>query len=611
MINYKRLSSIYFLVLISMSVALLNIFNLQFTNQDELREKILKQNYETYYIPAPRGDIFDRDGNLLATSEVNSYLFMNLKKINDTNIKSYKEFIRFNFTELQNSEIENLFKKSSVLIKIGPIEEKESKFLKDIQNFQAFEIYQLPKRVYKYNELFSHVIGYIGSPNLQEEEEFLNSKYNLSVGKNGIERYYDNILSGTPGIITFQNGDIVDFTPPKKGKSINTSLDINLQTVVRESLIEGILLANKNFESISTIQRGASIVQDISTGEIISIISIPDFNPNQFIEGISEYDYLTLTRSKAFNNYSIQGLYPPGSVFKIVAYWLALNENLYPEGAFLASDKIDCQGNLSFGFNDGSKQVYKDWKLDGHGLVDLGSSIKQSCNVYFWDIALKIWRTFGESESESILQEYAKNLGFGTQTNIDLPFEKFGIVPDRQLFEEWKVSRPELVRPEGWLGGDLMNLIIGQGAITVTPIQVSNAYRSLIYGQVDKPYLVEEYFQSNPKDIDINTESIKLLLNDFGKVTNVGGTAYKAFSILGSQAEDTGGKTGTAQNPGDQNNTSWFVGIDSISTPKYIIVTVVEEGGSGSAVAAPITRRIIQYLKDIEMTPVEFGEITE
>ena len=140
MINYKRLSSVYFLILISMSVALLNIFNLQFTNQDELREKILKQNYETFYIPAPRGDIFDRNGNLLVTSEVSSYLFMNLKKINDKNIKSYKEFIRFNFTELQNSEIENLFKKSSVLIEVGPIEEKESKFLKDIQNFQAFEI---------------------------------------------------------------------------------------------------------------------------------------------------------------------------------------------------------------------------------------------------------------------------------------------------------------------------------------------------------------------------------------------------------------------------------------------------------------------------------------
>lgn len=116
----------------------------------------------------------------------------------------------------------------------------------------------------------------------------------------------------------------------------------------------------------------------------------------------------------------------------------------------------------------------------------LGYSIKNLEN--FWWIWIRVYIT-----------RICKNLGFGAQTNIDLPFEKFGIVPDRQLFEEWKVSRPELVRPEGWLGGDLMNLIIGQGAITVTPIQVSNAYRSLIYGQVDKPYLVEEYFESNPK----------------------------------------------------------------------------------------------------------------
>ena len=111
--------------------------------------------------------------------------------------------------------------------------------------------------------------------------------------------------------------------------------------------------------------------------------------------------------------------------------------------------------------------------------------------------------------------------------------------------------------------------------------------------------------------INVSDEFISFLLKDLNTVTNKGGTAYVSFSILGNKVNDIGGKTGTAQNAGDKNNTSWFVGVDSISNPKYIIVTVVDEGGSGSAVAAPVSRRIIQHLREFELTPVEFGEITE
>jgi penicillin-binding protein 2 len=168
-----------------------------------------------------------------------------------------------------------------------------------------------------------------------------------------------------------------------------------------------------------------------------------------------------------------------------------------------------------------------------------------------------------------------------------------------------------LVRDEGWLGGDLMNLIIGQGAITTTPLQVANAYRTLIVGQNSSPYLNLNATRIINNNINISNEFSNFLLDDLGSVTNRGGTAYKAFSIIGDEIGDIGGKTGTAQNAGNKNNTSWFVGIDSISKPKYVIATVVDEGGSGSAVAAPISRRVIQFLRGLEPTPVEFGEITE
>ena len=611
MFNKYRLNFVLILFSIFSVVIFSELFVLQVLDNEENAQQIENQNFEVFYIPAARGEIFDINGNKLASSILEPYLFLNLKKINEDNKKTYTQLIQFNFKEISNSEIEEFFKSKDLFIKIINLSEYDPEIRIRLLDFEAFEVFNLPTRSYPYNELFSHVIGYVGNPNKDEQNNFPNSINNKLVGKTGLERYYENIISGTASEVIVQNGNIVEIKPSVSGKDIQLVLNTKTQNVVKESLQEGIILANKNFETTNMIERGAVVVQKIDTGEIVSMVSLPDFDPNQFVLGISEFDFKQLNRTQAFNNFAIQGLYPPGSVFKVVAYWLALNEGIFPETAINAQDYIDCEGSLSFGFDDGSKQVYQDWKPDGHGKVNLSQAMKQSCNVYFWDIALKIWRTFGNTDSEALLQEYSKQLGFSSLSNIDLPFEKEGVVPDRELFEEWTISRPELVRPEGWLGGDLMNLIIGQGAITTTPVQVSNAYRTLLTGEKSSPFLSLESPNNTIEKINISDEFVKFLLDDLNLVTNPGGTAYRSFQIMGDQIFDIGGKTGTAQNAGDLNNTSWFVGVDSISDPKYIVVTVVEEGGSGSAVAAPISRRIIQHLRESELTPVEFGEITE
>ena len=611
MFNKFRLNFVLILFSIFSVVIFSELFVLQVLDNEENAQQIENQNFEVFYIPAARGEIFDINGNKLASSILEPYLFLNLKKINEDNKKTYTQLIQFNFKEISNSEIEEFFKSKDLFIKIINLSQYDPEIRIRLLDFEAFEVFNLPTRSYPYNELFSHVIGYVGNPNKDEQNNFPNSINNKLVGKTGLERYYENIISGTASEVIVQNGNIVEIKPSVSGKNIQLVLNTKTQNVVKESLQEGILLANKNFETTNMIERGAVVVQKIDTGEIVSMVSLPDFDPNQFVLGISEFDFKQLNRTQAFNNFAIQGLYPPGSVFKVVAYWLALNEGIFPETAINAQDYIDCEGSLSFGFDDGSKQVYQDWKPDGHGKVNLSQAIKQSCNVYFWDIALKIWRTFGNTDSEALLQAYSKQLGFSSLSNIDLPFEKEGVVPDRELFEEWTISRPELVRPEGWLGGDLMNLIIGQGAITTTPVQVSNAYRTLLTGEKSSPFLSLESSNNIIEKINISDEFVKFLLDDLNLVTNPGGTAYRSFQIMGDQIFDIGGKTGTAQNAGDLNNTSWFVGVDSISNPKYIVVTVVEEGGSGSAVAAPISRRIIQHLRESELTPVEFGEITE
>jgi len=612
MFNQKRLKSTFIAFFILMAFILFDIFQLQTIEFQSTSEIIDQQNLDKFYITAPRGEIFDANGEKIAETTLEPHLFINMRKITNQNSASYTQIIQYNFPDLTTREINEIFESKEILQFVTNLSSIEYEVRNNLlTNFDAFLIIDLPIRKYIKNELFAHTIGYLGIPNQDEFYIFQNALGNNQVGKNGLERYYEDYLSGIPGELTFLGSEIIDSKQPIPGRDLFLSIDSSTQLVTKESLQQGIDLANKSFESINEIKRGASVVLDIETGNIISMVSLPDFNPNKFVSGISDFEYKQLDRDQAFNNFAIQGLYPPGSVFKVVAYWLALSENIFPEGLNNKDSKVDCEGSLSFGFDDGSQQVYNDWKLEGHGKVDLTGAIKQSCNVYFWDIALNIWRNFGNTEGESILQEYSKELGFSEKTNVDLPFEKVGIIPDRDLFEEWKISRPGLVREEGWLGGDLMNLIIGQGAITTTPLQVANAYRTLLTGENLSPTINVNAEKILNNKINVSKEFISFLLKDLNTVTNKGGTAYVSFSILGNKVNDIGGKTGTAQNAGDKNNTSWFVGVDSISNPKYIIVTVVDEGGSGSAVAAPVSRRIIQHLREYELTPVEFGEITE
>jgi penicillin-binding protein 2 len=565
--------NVYALFLVGLFIYIISfLFDLQVLSRETALSDIDNQTLDTFYITPPRGDILDINSERLATSTMEPHLFLNLRKINDENLEFYEQFIKYNFPELDEDDLVNLFldrRKIQIIENISDFSATERQKLLELD---AFEIFDFPIRIYNYDNLTSHVIGYVGRPTSDDFQEFPHTKQTLQVGKNGLEKYYEDTLTGTPGEITFRGSDIVEYIPPIKGQNINISLNIDTQRVVKESLLQGIELANENEDTLDEVIRSASIVLDVNTGEIVSMVSIPDFNPNQFIDGISNQEYEKLNRIQAFNNFAIQGLYPPGSVFKVVSYWLAENEGLFPEGLNSRRGRIDCEGSLSFGFDDGSQQVYQDWKEDGHGRVNLSSAMQQSCNVYFWDIALKIWRTYEGSESESILQDYARNLGFGELTNIDLPFERNGIIPDREVFEEWTITRPDLVRPEGWLGGDLMNLIIGQGAITVTPIQVANAYKTLLTSTSSSPYLnIAVSDNLKLKKYNISNELVTFLKDDLNLVTNKNGTAYAAFEVMGRKANDIGGKTGTAQNPGEKNNTSWFVGIDSVKNPNHVV----------------------------------------
>ena len=611
----KRLQSFLFSSFIIFMFFVYQIYNLQIRETSLSSNTVARQATQNYYFPSPRGDIYDRNGNILARTTKVPKLYLDTNLIlSEDDVSRYLDFLSF-FIDL-NPELSNQeFLQENKILDLGIVDYEIFNSISLASfDYPALLLVDFPYREYPYGSLASHILGYTGIPNQDDVNLFPVSEQHQIVGKNGVERYYEKILSGTPTSLNLTKTNKKDYSLGIKGQDISLTIDVELQEIVESSLLSGIELANKNkLESFDTIQKGAVVVLHINSGEVYAMASAPTFDPNQFISGISDAQYSEIQKNQAFNNFAIQGLYPPGSVFKAVPYWLSYNEQIYPEGIFSFDQEYFAEECLSFQFTDGSKQVYCDWKKDGHGYVDFHEAIQKSVNIYFWEIALKIWRLYENQNEEAILQEYAKDLGFGNYTGVDLPYERKGIVPDRELFDEWKTSEPDLVREEGWLGGDLMNLIVGQGAITTTPIQVANAYANLIRGYTLKPKI---NINLNPeklpeKILNIDSDFTRMLLKDLGLVTNIGGTAYKSFIVMGDYALDTGGKTGTAQTIAGKNSTSWFVGVDSVNSPEYIVTVVVEEGGSGSAVAAPIARRIVQYLKGLEITPVEFGEVTE
>ncbi|MCL1692829.1 MAG: penicillin-binding transpeptidase domain-containing protein, partial [Actinomycetia bacterium] len=299
------------------------------------------------------------------------------------------------------------------------------------------------------------------------------------------------------------------------------------------------------------------------------------------------------------------------------------------------TDLYNCTGSLRFQFNDGSSQVYRDWKRNGHGPLDLHGALQASCDLYFWEISLRIWNERSDEtgiNNEDLWQEWARSFGFGTETGIDLPFERPGLIPDRQWFREEQREDTGRVRSTGpWVGGDLMNAIVGQGAVLVTPLQLSNGFSAMLNGgTLWTPRVVSEMVDQagnvvdeNPKSIiqtiDMDPVTVRALRRDMQQVVNGPiGTARAAFVGFGPNISTVGGKTGTAEiikavEDVQEVDTAWFVGVAPVLSPDFVVTVVVERGGSGGRVAAPVARQVLQYILNGEdsVASLEAGENTD
>ncbi len=457
--------------------------------------------------------------------------------------------------------------------------------LNQIENIQ---IIPATKRYYPYSSGASHIVGYTGKANLKDIENNKIAKLSGYIGKNGLEKTYNEFLQGSLGYkkikVTAFNEEIeeVERIPPSKNNNLILAMDIRVQKALDEQ-----------FDMHD--KYGAAVVMDARNGEIIAAGSYPGYNTNDFVDGISftKWDELINDPHHPFTNKLINGLYPPGSTIKMGVALSFLENNIIGE-----NDDIFCPESLELG-----SRKFRDWKEGGHGYVDMRRAIRRSADVYFYKLSLK-------SGIDSIAKTL-KDLGLGNKTGVDLPNEFVGIVPD----SDWKEKRYK----EPWYTGETLVAAIGQGYFLTTPLQIAKYTAALATGEIIKPHFVKYR-----GDTEINPE-IKETLSDFQKeklqVVREGmygvcndseGTAY--WHTRGTKVK-IGCKTGTAQvvsiSQSDEKRIdekdmeyfhrshAWLTAFAPYENPKYVITVMVEHGGHGGEAAGSVVKNVINTMYEL------------
>lgn len=601
---------------------------------------------------APRGDIFDRNGILLATSRLVPAVYIDRTFVQPDDAPGLIERLA-SMVGLDPQALAAAYEEEGINARVfvATVNNETAYMINEhLAELPGVEIVKEPERVYLAGPTLAHVIGHLGLPSDEDLEEDPDLDPNVRIGKLGVERSYDAYLQGTSGWVEYRvrRGQVIDQRPPVEpipGDSVVLTLDLDLQQVVELALEEGIVLSNavkdldraEGKEIFSVTERAAAVVLDVDTFEVLALASYPDFDPQLFVGGIDSATFEDLNKKEVFNDLAIAGGYPPASTFKAITYVAAEEERLpFPqeiEGVDGPNRLVHCDGKLVLpDLADGSPQVKTDWYNPADkGWLNIHGALEQSCNIYFWSVALGTWQRYQGTESENILQDWAKDLGYGSRTGIDLGAEISGQVPTRELFEELAAyqrenpdepprldpSRLELASP--WVGGDLMDFAIGQGAFTATPLQVATSYAVIANGgEVMEPRVVKEIVNTGGdvmyrppgsviETLDISPLTWANLMADLNRVV-VSGTARQAFEDFGPGLERVGGKTGTGQAATNQDNHAWFAGVAPIDNPRYVVVVLIDEGGSGGRVAAPVARHIMQYLMGNVPSPIVAGE---
>ena len=570
-----------------------HIYEIQITDHQLYTLKAEDNRIRIRPIEPVRGNIFDRNGNILAESYDTFDIIAKKEKILSKDEFMVNAGRVFNLNKNQQEQINNQFKNKKlkeITLKNDTTLEEFTKLSVDQYLLPEMELIINSNRRYIYPEAMSHLLGYTGKLSESDFDSVIDVKDGMThVGKIGIERFYQNLLSGSPGyekLETNANNEIIrvlEKKPALRGQDIYLTIDSKLQNYSYD------LLKDKE---------GTIIVMNPHNGDILSFISHPGYDNNLFAKGISSKDYKRLLndKSKPLFNRVLLGQYPPGSIIKPFFGIVALEE-----GVIDKTKVFSCTGAYKL---ENYKRPFKCWKKDGHMDVNLSSAVASSCDVFFYRLA--------ETSGIDLMHEKLKKFGFGKKTFIDLYGERKGLLPSR----EWKNQS----RQAPWYPGETLNVGIGQGYLLTTPLQLASATSLLASGGDSvTPHLFlkssinnkeQTYnYDDNKTSIDIDIDSLHIVNEAMWRVIydNDVGTASHLKKIEGIEFA---GKTGTAQvynlDKGKTGTKSLqdhalFISFAPFERPEIIVSVIVDNGGSGSAVAAPIARDIINfYFKNIK-----------
>jgi len=536
--------------------------------------------------PALRGIIYDRNGVILAENRPAYQLHLIREDTPDLEITlgNVSQALSLSYPALKEKIVENhgLAQFKPIILE-EDLDYEKAMYLETFQDdFPGVSIVVQPRRFYPYNNLAAHLIGYVGI--VQEDwKELPEEKRSSSqiVGHSGIELLENDRMIGLDGgwqaEVDHMGRELQVLgkpVPSVPGENISLNLDIRLQKVATEAM-QG--------------ESGAVIVMNPKTGEILALASFPDFDPNLFSGGIDQKSWNSLLANPEhpLENKAIQGLYAPGSIFKVVTAYAGLDLGvLTPE-----TERV-CNG---YYFIKGRSDPFKCWKEGGHGRVKLIDAIKGSCNVYFYNA--------GMSVGVDAIHKYASLFGLGKLTGVGLQNEKAGLIPNTK----WK----KRIFNEPWYLGETPSTAIGQGFITTTPLQVINMINILANdGMWMPPRIFKELEGVRPEQIPLKKKYLSLIREGMVAVVNSeGGTAKKVqfeeFTVAGKTATSQVISNETLETLDDEaksskifQNHAWFVAFGPAEDPEISVLALVEHGGGGSKAAAPVVRKILSYYID-------------
>ena len=570
----KKITVAFYIVISIFSIFILRLWYLQVIKGGEYKKLDERNRLRVVDIPAPRGVIYDRNDNVLVRNVLSfdiSIVKENIPK-DDGTLSEIGKLVGLAPEEIKRRgrSTENPFE--AIKLKQDVSFEEVARIEARKIDFPGLQVDVTIARGYLYGQTASHVLGYLGNPTPKQlaSPEFRNVPKQSFVGQFGIEKSFDNILRGVAGkkiVEVDALGNVMKFVriqKPLKGNDIKLTIDVNAQMEAENGLAD---------------KAGAVVAIKPDTGEILALASAPSFDPNLFVGGIKQSDWQGLIKDpkKPLMNRAIQNQYPPGSTFKPITALAALET-----GTISEDTGFFCGGSIFFG------RTYRCWKDGGHGSVHTHRALVESCDVFFYEV--------GKRTNIDTIAEYASAFGLGRRTEIELDGEAAGIVPSTR----WKLK----TKKEKWYQGETLSTAIGQGFLSVTPIQMARLMATLVNGgKLYKPQLLidDDEEPETESTVEVNpehTEFIKRAL--LGVVYEGGGTGGLARSDIVSM----GGKTGTAQViggavkgkylPEEYQDHAWFVAFAPQNNPEIAISVFVEHGGHGGSVAAPIAKRVIE-----------------